>query len=142
MIQTVYCVWYCPIFSHFSQLELTVWPLAALLMTIKSGTENRVWLNYIWMTMERGNSILQTEPSKNPCQNQYWSQVSHFDICWMEGNSENVQLNGNIVNGLIMFNIMDSIVYWSNKNLIGDWTHQICFISKLCTLETTDCAHL
>ena len=56
------------------------------------------------------NSILQTEPSKNPCQNQYLSRVSPF---WYllngggTGNSENVLLNRNIVNGLIMFNIMD-----------------------------------
>ena len=63
--------------------------------------------------MERGNSILQTESKAKILAK--INIVLRFLITlifveWM-GNSGNILLNRNIVNGLIMFNIMDSIVY-------------------------------
>ena len=72
--------------------------------------------------MGRGNSILQTESKVKILAK--INIVLRFLIILIfvewTGNSGNILLNRNIVNGLIMFNIMDSIVYWANKNLIED----------------------
>ena len=72
--------------------------------------------------MGRGNSILQTESKAKILAK--INIVLRFLIILIlvewTGNSGNILLNRNIVNGLIMFNIMDSIVYWADKSLIKD----------------------
>ena len=72
--------------------------------------------------MERGNSILQTESKAKILAKINIVLRFLISLIFVEwtGNSGYILLNRNIVNGLIMFNIMDSIVYWANKNLIGD----------------------
>ena len=72
--------------------------------------------------MGRGNSILQTESKVKILAKINIVLRVLIILIFVEwtGNSGNILLNRNIVNGLIMFNIMDSIVYWANKNLIKD----------------------